>query len=66
VRDALKKGVLAPGDEADVLVEAVAKGVISAQEAGIVSVADRARRDVIRVDDFPPDYWHQKGGGHEK
>jgi acyl-CoA dehydrogenase len=66
VREALKKGVLAPGDEASVLAEAVAKGVISYQEAGVVSVADEARRDVIRVDDFPPEYWHQEGGGHEK
>jgi acyl-CoA dehydrogenase len=65
VREALKNRVLAIGVEASVLAEAVAKGVISDHEAGIITIADEARRDVIRVDDFPPDYW-QQGGSHEK
>ena len=38
--------------------------VITAEEANIVAVAQAARQEVIRVDDFPADYWG-KGGGRE-
>jgi acyl-CoA dehydrogenase len=65
VRDAVKSGAIPAGEEARLLAGAVAAGVITEQEAGLVAEAAAARREVIRVDDFPPDYW-QKGGGHER
>lgn len=56
LRQAIKAGVLAVGEADSSLAEAVQAGVISAAEADLVRVADAARRQVIEVDDFPPDY----------
>ncbi len=53
IRGALKAGKLAAGDDDRALENAVAAGVISAEEAVMVTEADSARREVIRVDDFP-------------
>jgi acyl-CoA dehydrogenase len=50
-------------DETEALREGVAAGVISFAEAEMVEAANAARREVIRVDDFPPDYG-QNGGRH--
>ena len=36
---------------------AAAAGVITGEEAQALSAADAARAAVIRVDDFPADYW---------
>lgn len=65
VHEALKKGVVVFGEETRMLVDAVAAGILSEQEARIVSSAQEARREVVRVDDFPREYWH-KGDGHER
>jgi len=35
----------------------VRAGVISAQDAEVVAIAQATRREVIRVDDFSADYW---------
>jgi len=65
VHDAVKKGMVDARDDARTLAAAVATGVISDQDARIVISALEARREVIRVDDFPQDYW-RKGDGHER
>jgi acyl-CoA dehydrogenase len=62
VREALREKTIAGGDDAKTLSAAVAAGVVSAQDALIVASAQAARSEVIRVDDFPGDYW-QPGGG---
>ncbi len=65
IREAVKKGVIVSGEETQMLADAVTAGILSEQEAGIVSSAQEARREVVRVDDFPRDYW-RKGDGHER
>jgi acyl-CoA dehydrogenase len=65
VHDALKQGVIVSGEETQILVDAVMAGILSEQEAVIVSSAQEARREVVRVDDFPREYWH-KGDSHER
>jgi acyl-CoA dehydrogenase len=65
VRDALKQGVIVSGEETQMLADAVTAGILSEQEALIVASAQEARREVVRVDDFPLEYWH-KGDGHER
>ncbi len=62
--DAVKSRKIAAGTDDQVLEAALQAGVITAGEAGIVTRAQAARRDVIRVDDFPADYW-RTGGAHE-
>jgi len=64
MRDAVKAKQLAAGSDEQTLQEALQAGVITATEADIVAVSQTARREVIRVDDFPPDYW-RRGGSHE-
>jgi acyl-CoA dehydrogenase len=64
VRDALKGGRIAAGSDGEVLQAALQAGVITGGEADIVALAQSARREVIRVDDFPADYW-RRGGSHE-
>jgi acyl-CoA dehydrogenase len=64
VRDALKAELIAAGSDEKMLQAALQAGVITAGEADTVAVAQAARREVIRVDDFPADYW-RTGGSHE-
>ncbi len=64
IRDAIKANLIASGSDEQLLQRALQAGIISASEAGSVVVAQAARREVIRVDDFPPDYW-QRGGSRE-
>jgi len=64
VRDAVKADQIAAGSDDRMLQAALQADVITAAEADIVASAQVARREVIRVDDFPPDYW-RKGGNHE-
>jgi acyl-CoA dehydrogenase len=64
VRDAVKAKRIPAGSDERMLQEALQAGIITAEEADIVVSADAARREVIRVDDFPPDHW-RKGEGHE-
>lgn len=63
LRDALKQKLIPAGDEGQLLQDGLRAGVITEVEAGIMTAAQTARREVIRVDDFPADYW-QTGGGH--
>lgn len=63
VRTAVKDGRIAAGSDEQMLQDALQAGLVTAGEAGIVAAAQAARQEVIRVDDFPADYWH-RGGGH--
>ena len=63
LRTARKEKKIFAADDAEALSEAVAAGVVSRAEADLVEAANAARREVIRVDDFPADYG-QKGGSH--
>lgn len=62
VREALRNKTIAGRDEAQALTAAVEAGAISAAEADLVASANAARREVIRVDDFPQEYWRAAGG----
>jgi acyl-CoA dehydrogenase len=64
VREALKAHLIPSGSDEQTLRAALQAGVITAAEAAIVAASQDARQEVIRVDDFPADYWHG-GGGHE-
>jgi acyl-CoA dehydrogenase len=64
VRDAVKAGRIAAANDDRMLQAALQAGVITAEEADIIAASQAARREVIRVDDFPPDYW-RTGGSHE-
>jgi acyl-CoA dehydrogenase len=64
LRDALKGGRIAAGSDEEILQSALQGGIITAEESGMIAVAQDARREVIRVDDFPADYW-SRGGNHE-
>ena len=69
LRTAVRDGLLAPHSDEELLRAGVEQGVITPAEAAAISAATAARREVIRVDDFPPDYWHRETregvhGGH--
>jgi acyl-CoA dehydrogenase len=59
LREAVKAGRLAGGSDDRLLEEGVKSGIIGAAEAELVRQANAARQDVIRVDDFPADYWNK-------
>jgi len=64
LREAHKGGLIPAGSDEQMLQAALQGGIISAGEAEMVAVAQAARQEVIRVDDFPADYW-RRGGNHE-
>lgn len=64
LREAARTKQIASGSDEQMLQEGVQAGVITAAEAAIVAASQAARQEVIRVDDFPADYW-QTGAGHE-
>jgi acyl-CoA dehydrogenase len=63
LREAVKRKMIPDGDDAEMLRDGLQANVISPAEAEILDAAQAARREVIRVDDFPADYW-RTGGGH--
>lgn len=60
LQEAVKEGRLAKGMDAALLAEGVAAGIITGDEAEFVRLAAEARAEAIRVDDFPPEYWHKE------
>lgn len=56
IRAAMRAGRMASGDPESSLDAAVQTEIVSADEAAIVRSAVLARRQVIAVDDFPPEY----------
>jgi hypothetical protein len=67
LRAAIQAETLRPADEATILREGVARGLITQREADTVSEAAALRREVIQVDDFSSDYWlHDQVGQPRK
>lgn len=64
VHEAIKRKQISAGSAEETLEAALQAGVITEAEAGIVAVSQAARREVIRVDDFPADYW--RAGGRDE
>jgi acyl-CoA dehydrogenase len=60
VREAARQGRIAAADEEKMLREAGQAGIIDTEELEIVEAAQASRREVIRVDDFPSDYWKRR------
>lgn len=60
LNEARRSGLLSGRDNEAIIGQAVAAGVINDAEADLYQQAAAARRDVITVDDFPPDYWQQE------
>lgn len=60
LRAAIKSGKLNKTREDELVDRGLAAGVIEAREAELVKAAIAARREVIKVDDFSPDYWHKE------
>lgn len=57
LRSAVKSGKLTKMREDELVERGLAEGVIEAHEAELVRAAIAARREVIKVDDFSPDYF---------
>lgn len=53
LRDAVKEGRITRGSELEMLEEGVKAGILSEDEARTIWSASEARREAIRVDDFP-------------
>jgi acyl-CoA dehydrogenase len=67
LRAAMKAGTLPHGDPEDAIEAGVAAGVITEQEAGDILSAIAARKVVIQVDEFLPEYLtkeHEKWGSN--
>ena len=60
LRSAVKSGKLTKTGEDELVDHGLAEGVIEADEAELVRAAIAARREVIKVDDFSPDYWNKE------
>lgn len=61
LRDAVKAKLIEGGDDEQLLRDGVLAGIITAAEARLIEESWAARREVIRVDDFPSDYWRMGG-----
>lgn len=59
---AAKEGKITSHGPAEMLEEAARNGVITPVEKAIVVAAEKARYDVVTVDDFPKDYWENRHG----
>lgn len=60
LRDAVQSKRLPKIGDGETLARGLEAGIIDQQEADILRAAIAARRDVITVDDFRPDYWHKE------
>ncbi len=60
LRAAVKSGKLNKAVEEDLVQQGLAAGVIEGHEAEQIRAAMAARREVIKVDDFAPDYWYKE------
>jgi acyl-CoA dehydrogenase len=56
LRHAMQEGILPACDPEDCLDSGLSAGVITAAEATVIRAASAARRLVIQVDEFPPEY----------
>jgi acyl-CoA dehydrogenase len=53
LKTAVKEGRLNKGRDAEILAAGMQAGIITPEEENAVRIAMEARRDVIKVDDFP-------------
>ena len=65
LRSAVKSGRLTRMREDELVDAGVAEGIIDAHDAELVKAAIAARREVIKVDDFSPDYWNRDNRNKE-
>jgi len=56
LREAMRAGALPSGDPEQSVDAGIAAGIIGKQEAAAIGAAIEARKVVIQVDDFPPEY----------
>ncbi len=62
INHAVKDKRIAARGEAERIEEALKANIITADEKAAIEDANRTRRDVIMVDDFPMDYWSKRDG----
>lgn len=60
LRHAIKHGQLTDAPLDKLLDQALQRGIIDAREAALMRDAEAARKEVIRVDDFPADFGREK------
>jgi len=65
LRNAMKAGTLSRGDPEDHVDAGVNAGIITAQEAAVIHAAIAARKVVIQVDEFLPEYLTKERRGWE-
>ncbi len=64
LRQAIKKGILDQQPQDDLLTQALQLNIISQDEADWLKQAEQARQNVIRVDDFAPEYLTKQAVSH--
>jgi hypothetical protein len=62
VLDAARAKKIKALDPAKMIEDAAKAGIISEEERKIVAEAEKARLDVVTVDEFPKDYWSKRNG----
>ncbi len=62
INHAVKDGRIAARGDAERIEEALKANIITADEKAAIEDANKTRRDVIMVDDFPMDYWSKRDG----
>ncbi len=60
LRSAVRSGDLPKVGDDELIEKGLAAGVIEEHEAEELRAAIAARREVIKVDDFDPDYWYKE------
>lgn len=59
VKAAIRGGLLRAAQGSVALAAAVKEGIIREEDVRLIEAANEARRNVIKVDDFAPDYWRR-------
>ncbi len=60
IAEAMRAKKIKAGDQGKMLEEAVKAGLITEDERRIAVESEKARLDVVTVDDFPHDYWSKR------
>lgn len=66
VKAAIRGGLLRAAQGGVALAAAVKEGIIREEDARLIDAANEARRNVIKVDDFAPDYWRRSESDVER
>lgn len=59
VKAAIRGGLMRSAQGSVALAAAVKEGIIREEDVRLIEAANEARRNVIKVDDFAPDYWRR-------